>query len=195
MTVTGLTNGQAYTFTVTATNGAGTGPASGSSAAFTPVGVPGAPSALRGTLGDGQVFLAWDAPTSDGGAALAGYKVTVTPAIGNPSIITINGPTTTTRTVEFLTNGTAYTFTVAAFNVLGAMGAVSNSVTFTPMAPFVAPAQVASTVAGGGNSSFFLMPDGSARALGQNFCRTARNRARESTPLSPTRRRSSWRSV
>ena len=52
--------------------------------------------------------------------------------IGNSTTITVNGPTTTTRTVGTLTNGTAYTFTVAAFNVVGAgVGAVSNSVTIT----------------------------------------------------------------
>jgi hypothetical protein len=37
--VTGLTNGQAYTFTVTATNSAGTGPASAASNSITPAAI------------------------------------------------------------------------------------------------------------------------------------------------------------
>jgi len=49
-TVTGLTNGTAYTFTVTATNVSGTSAASDSSTAVTPVTVPGVPTGVSGLL-------------------------------------------------------------------------------------------------------------------------------------------------
>ena len=51
ITVTGLTNGDAYTFTVTATNGNGTGAASTASAPVTPSDVPDAPTGVSATAG------------------------------------------------------------------------------------------------------------------------------------------------
>ena len=74
--VTGLTNGTAYTFTVAAINAAGTGADSTASAAVTPRRVPGAPTAVAGTAGNGQVALTWTAPASNGGSAITGYRVT-----------------------------------------------------------------------------------------------------------------------
>src|SRR5262249_40502066 len=55
-TITGLANGTSYTFTVTATNAIGTGPASNALSA-TPATVPGAPTLNTATAGNGSVTL------------------------------------------------------------------------------------------------------------------------------------------
>ncbi len=132
-TIGGLTNGTAYTFTVAAVNGAGTGPASAASAALTPFAatLPGAPTGVVGTAKDGAVGLAWNAPASDGGSPITGYVVT--PYVGATAqgpILT--GSTQRTFTVQGLTNGTAYTFTVAAINGVGTGAASAQSTAVTP---------------------------------------------------------------
>ena len=127
LTVTGLTNGTAYTFTVTATNKAGTGPASGaSSPAVTPYTVPGAPTGVSATAGNAQATVSFTAPASNGGSPITGYTVT-----SSPGGKTASG-TATTLTVTGLTNGTAYTFTVTATNKAGSGPASSPSNKVTP---------------------------------------------------------------
>ncbi|MCB1039982.1 MAG: hypothetical protein KDA94_10720, partial [Acidimicrobiales bacterium] len=61
------TNGTAYTFKVKATNAAGSGTDSAASGSVTPRTVPGAPTGVSGTAGNGQVVLTWTAPASNGG--------------------------------------------------------------------------------------------------------------------------------
>ncbi|MBL0290250.1 MAG: fibronectin type III domain-containing protein [Betaproteobacteria bacterium] len=128
ITVMGLANGTAYTFTVTATNAVGSGPASAASAAVTPATVPGAPTAVTATRGNGQVTVGFTAPASDGGSAITQYTATSNP--GN-----FTGSCTapcTSITVSGLTNGTAYTFTVTATNAVGTGPASAASAAVTP---------------------------------------------------------------
>src|SRR5262249_56572135 len=90
----GLTNGTAYTLTVAATNRAGTGPESSSSATATPATFPDAPTGLGGTPGNASVALSWTAPASNGGAPVTGYRIT--PYVGSTAPTPIpTGPNTT----------------------------------------------------------------------------------------------------
>jgi putative cell wall-binding protein len=147
-TVPGLTNGTAYTFTVTATNEVGTGPASAASNSVTPAIVPGAPTGATAVRGNTQASISWTAPASNGGSVITGYTVTST-----PGSFTCTSTGALTCTVTGLTNGTAYTFTVTATNVVGtgAPSAASNSVT-----PATVPGAPTGAVATRGNASASL---------------------------------------
>ncbi len=135
--VTGLTNGTAYTFRVAATNAIGTGAPSAASAAVTPAAVPGAPTTVTVTAGNGQATVSWTAPASTGGSAITGYVVT--PFIGATAQTPVASPGAgTSRVVTGLTNGTAYTFRVAATNALGTGSPSAASTSVTPVAP-IAP--------------------------------------------------------
>jgi len=137
--VTGLTNGTAYTFTVTATNPAGTGGASAASSSVTPVAVPGAPTIGTATAGNGQASVTFTAPAVTGGSAITGYTVTSAPGgftgTGASSPIIVAG----------LANGTAYTFTVKATNAIGSSVASAASNSVTPAVGPGAPTAVTAT--------------------------------------------------
>src|SRR5207245_1560312 len=66
---------------------------------------------------NGAVKVSWTKP-ADNGSALTAYTVTT---YSNSQVVqtTTFDPTTTTRTISALTNGTSYTFTVAASNGWG----------------------------------------------------------------------------
>jgi hypothetical protein len=151
-TITGLTNGTTYTFKVNAANGVGTGPDSTASNVVTPAAptAPGAPTGVSGTPGNGTATVSWTAP-SNGGSPIISY--TVTPYIGSTAqtITTVTAPATST-TISGLTNGTTYTFTVAATNAIGTGPASAQSAGVTPIGP-TAPAAPTGVTATAGNAT------------------------------------------
>ena len=123
-TVTGLTNGVKYTFAVRAVNrslkGASVGrrgPATVPFSSETPSSMallPGAPSRLTATPGDGEVALSWVAPAGE----VTGWELLIrtdTDA-GVWMRITPTGAETKSYTVGGLTNDVQYTFAVRAIN-------------------------------------------------------------------------------
>ncbi len=123
-TVSGLTNGVAYTFVANARNAAGDSANSAASAAVTPFTVPGAPFAPSAVAGNQDASVSWS-PADNGGSAITKYTATAAP--GGASCTTSG----TTCTVSGLTNGTAYTFSVVATNVAGD-GPPSTTAAVTP---------------------------------------------------------------
>ena len=137
--VPGLSNGTAYTFSVTATNALGTGPGSQPSAPVTPSTTPGAPTSVTAVAGDAQVAVSWSAPPSNGGAPITGYTATSSP--GGKTCTWTAGPLSCT--VSGLTNGTPYTFTVRATNNAGPGAASVPSTAVTPRTAPSSPTSVA----------------------------------------------------
>jgi subtilase family serine protease len=90
--------------------------------------LPGVPTNVTATAGNGQATVSFSPPASNGGSPIISYTVTSTPggvtAIGTASPITVTG----------LTNGTAYTFTVHATNSVGNGPESSPSNSVTPAA-------------------------------------------------------------
>jgi len=135
-TISGLTNGTGYTFTVVATSSAGNSSPSSASTSVSPQAtVPSAPTNVTAASGDGQATISWTTPSSDGGASIDGYIVTASPGGLTCTAVAPD----TTCTITGLTNGTSYTFTVVASNNIGASDPSSASNSVTPAAGPSAP--------------------------------------------------------
>jgi hypothetical protein len=120
-TVSGLTNGTAYTFAVTASNAIGMSPPSAPSASVTPATKPGRIAKPSVTVTGRKAVIRWLAPTN-GGSAISGYSV----------FVNGNARTTSAGVRKFvlknLTPG-RYQVQVKATNALGA-GPSSDTVSF-----------------------------------------------------------------
>jgi hypothetical protein len=119
-TVTGLTNGTRYVFRVAAVNTAGAGAYTAKSAAATPRTWPGAPTNLSATPAARRVNLAWQAPASNGGAAIKDYIVQYSSNNGVTwRVFKESVSSATSVSVTGLTRGTSYVFRVGGMNAAG----------------------------------------------------------------------------
>ncbi len=128
-----------YTATLTVTDSSSPAKTASSSVTITATPlqgtVPGAPSGLTASAGNGQVSLSWTPPASDGGVNITSYRVYRGTASGSETLLTSGGcgglGAVTSCTDTGLTNGQAYYYKVTAVNALGE-GAQSNEATATP---------------------------------------------------------------
>ena len=130
-TVTGLTNGMAYSFRIRAVNAGGNSPASDEVTA-TPMAPPLKPTGVTATAGHAQVTLSWDNPNNATISKWQYQQKQGDSSYGSWMDIPNSTATTTSYTVTGLTNGTVYSFRIRAVNA-GGNGAPSDEITATPI--------------------------------------------------------------
>ena len=160
ITVTGLTIGQTYTFTVIATNSGGSSAPSAPSNSVATATVPDAPTGVNGISGNQEATIYFTDPASDGGSTILDYRVTgYVTDISFGSIVGSGSGTS----FAGLTNGATYTFTVAARNALGYSVESAPSAAITILGPPEAPTNLGVLPTIGGAKIYFTAPyDGGA---------------------------------
>jgi hypothetical protein len=92
------------------------------------------PTSVTATAGNGQATVSWAIPVYSGGTAITSYTATASPGGGT---CTATAPATSC-TINGLSNGTSYTFTVVATNAAGASPRSAPSNSATPAIPAAA---------------------------------------------------------
>ncbi len=157
-TDTTAVNGTLYYYRVSARNAVGFGPW-GNEVSATPSSgatAPTAPLSLLATSGNAQNVLTWNAPASNGGSAITGYKVYRGTSSGTEVLLAPSATfypadtlfpsdtapgglgTGTTYTDSTAVNGTNYCYKVSALNAVGE-SALSNESCATPSAGATLP--------------------------------------------------------
>ena len=125
-THTGLRPGTTNYYRVSAINRAGRGDPSNVAHATTKATAPGPPTGLSavpsGVGGTDQILLSWARPSSDGGSAITGYRIEVSPngATGWAVLVATPGSAAPTYLHTGLAPGTTRFYRVAAVNAVGA---------------------------------------------------------------------------
>ncbi|MFS1512082.1 glycoside hydrolase family 6 protein [Chengkuizengella sp. SCS-71B] len=148
----GLTNGTTYYYVVSAQNTAGES-ANSTEASATPqssVTIPGSPTGLTASAGDGQVDLSW---SSVSGAD--SYNVKRSTSAGGTYTTVATGVTSTNYTNAGLTNGTTYYYVVSAQNTAGE-SANSTEASATPQSSVTIPGSPTGLTASAGDGQVDL---------------------------------------
>jgi hypothetical protein len=152
--ITGLTNGNTYTFRVAPITSSVLrfGPSS-SSVLVNVATVPDAPSSLAGTsFSSNSAALAWVAPNNNR-SAITDYVVQYSTDNSNWTTFNDGTSTSTSASVTGLTNGTLYYFRVAATNSVGT-GSYSSSISGTPNAGIILSANTTPRALVGGGVNY-----------------------------------------
>jgi len=137
-TVSGLSNGTSYTFVVKTVISANSSASSQPSTAVVPATKPDPVTAVATTLSDTSVLITFAAPAFNGGSPIVQFVATASPGGQSCSTALQAGTNTYSCTISGLTEGTTYTFSVVAQNmvngaVLSSTPVVSASVTPAPI--------------------------------------------------------------
>ena len=130
-TITGLTNGKFYTFSIVATNGVGNSLTSLESNSAKPFTAPSAPTGVTAVGNSLSALVSWTVPANNG-ATILSYTIAAITGGSPVATKTVYGETTTSAYIYDLTNSTAYTFTVYATNAEGDSSASTPSSSIIP---------------------------------------------------------------
>ncbi len=154
--VTGLTPGQAYSFTVRATNTAGTSAASVASRSVVPGALPAAPGRPAVSSASGRVTLTWAAV--NGSSRYLVHRCVAPCVPGAAAIGTVTAPSST-YTDGTVVNGTRYVYAVSAANGWGS-STNGGTALASPVGPPPAPTSLAAKVTTDSATMSWLPPVG-----------------------------------
>ena len=163
VTITGLTNGQAYYFKLKSVNANGvSATASSAVGPLTPAAIaPSPPTSLSiGSVGNQQLTINFT-PESNGGSAITNYQYATSTDGTTYSSYTAFSPATgavSTVTVTGLTNGTAYYVKLKAVNAVGTGSASAGVGPGTPLTTPSAPTITSISPSNQGATVYFTPP-------------------------------------
>jgi hypothetical protein len=139
-TITGLTNGTEYTFTVVATNDEGDSPPSIASASVIPVGPPNGVLQAQVEPTILGLVVSWVAPSDNGGTPMLSYRADANPSCEVTALADeVPGETAYSCTIGNLVPGQEYTVTVTAINAVGESTVVAGAGATPLPAPIPVP--------------------------------------------------------